>query len=104
MSGQPAALRELITNMTHGGRIAMLGLPAEEIAIDWSKVVLNMLTIKGIYGREGDETWYAMSVLLEGGLDLRPIIPHRYGYAEYDAAFATARTGRWRTRRRTRRS
>jgi threonine 3-dehydrogenase len=94
MSGQPSALRELIKNMTHGGRIAMLGLPAEEIAIDWSQVVLNMLTIKGIYGREMFETWYAMSVLLEGGLDLRPVITHRYGYGEFEEAFETARDGR----------
>ncbi len=65
MSGQPAALRDMLANMNHGGKIAMLGLPADEIAIDWSTVVLNMLTIKGIYGREMFETWYSMSVMLE---------------------------------------
>ena len=70
MSGSPSALREMIANMTHGGRIAMLGLPADEISIDFTTVVFNMLTIKGIYGREMFETWYAMSVLLQSGLDI----------------------------------
>ncbi|HEU5473099.1 MAG TPA: L-threonine 3-dehydrogenase [Actinophytocola sp.] len=94
MSGQPAALRDMIANMTHGGRIAMLGLPAEEIAVDWSSVVLKMLTVKGIYGREMFETWYAMSVLLQAGLDLSPVITHRFGYRDHRAAFDTARSGR----------
>ncbi len=94
MSGQPSALREMIANMTHGGRIAMLGLPANEIPIDWSHVVLKMLTIKGIYGREMFETWYAMSVLLQAGLDISPVITHRFHYTEHEAAFATARDGR----------
>jgi threonine 3-dehydrogenase len=84
----------MIANMTHGGRIAMLGLPSTEIAVDWSRVVLKMLTIKGIYGREMFETWYAMSVLLQAGLDLSPVITHRFPYTEYDKAFATAREGR----------
>ncbi|MGH3713231.1 MAG: L-threonine 3-dehydrogenase [Micromonosporaceae bacterium] len=94
MSGQPSALRDMIANMTHGGRIAMLGLPSQEIAVDWSKVVTHMLTIKGIYGREMFETWYAMSVLLQGGLDLSPVITGRYGYTQYEQAFAEARSGR----------
>ncbi|MGQ0839522.1 L-threonine 3-dehydrogenase [Actinokineospora sp.] len=94
MSGQPSALREMIANMCHGGKIAMLGLPAREIAIDWSSVVLKMITIKGIYGREMFETWYAMSVLLQGGLDLSPVITHRFHHTEHRAAFATARGGR----------
>ncbi len=94
MSGQPPALRDMIANMTHGGRIAMLGLPSQEIAVDWSKVVTHMLTIKGIYGREMFETWYAMSVLLQGGLDLSPVITGRYGYSQYEQAFAEARSGR----------
>ncbi len=94
MSGQPAALREMIANMTHGGRIAMLGLPAAEIAIDWSSVVFKMLTIKGIYGREMFETWYAMSVLLQAGLDISAVITHTFAFTEYDKAFATARDGR----------
>jgi threonine 3-dehydrogenase len=93
MSGQPSALRDMIANLTHGGRIAMLGLPADEIAIDWSTVVLKMLTIKGIYGREMFETWYAMSVLLQGGLDLSPVITHRFPYTDHRRAFATARSG-----------
>ena len=74
MSGSPAALRDMITQMTHGGRIAMLGLPSAEVSIDLATVVLNMLTIKGIYGREMFETWYAMSVLLESGLDISGVI------------------------------
>lgn len=94
MSGRPAALRDMIANMTHGGRIAMLGLPAEEFPVDWARVVTSMLTIKGIYGREMFETWYAMSVLLEAGLDLTPVITGRYGYADYEAAFADAASGR----------
>ena len=94
MSGQPSALRDMIANMTHGGRIAMLGLPADEFAVDWSSVVLKMLTVKGIYGREMFETWYAMSVLLQGGLDLTPVITHRFGFTEHEKAFATAREGR----------
>jgi threonine 3-dehydrogenase len=94
MSGSPAALRDMIGQMTHGGRIAMLGLPAAEISIDFSTVVLNMLTIKGIYGREMFETWYAMSVLLEGGLDLSPVITGRYAYQDFDAAFDDAAGGR----------
>ncbi|BCJ29177.1 L-threonine 3-dehydrogenase [Actinocatenispora sera] len=93
MSGQPSALREMIANMTHGGRIAMLGLPSTEIAVDWNKVVTHMLTIKGIYGREMFETWYRMSVLLERGLDLSPVITGRYGYTQYADAFAEARSG-----------
>jgi len=94
MSGQPSALRDMIANMTHGGRIAMLGLPASEIPIDWSNVVLKMLTIKGIYGREMFETWYAMSVLLQAGLDISPVITHRFPYTDHATAFATARDGR----------
>jgi threonine 3-dehydrogenase len=94
MSGQPSALRDMIENMTHGGRIAMLGLPASEIPVNWSNVVLKMLTIKGIYGREMFETWYAMSVLLQAGLDISPVITHRFHHTDHAAAFATARDGR----------
>jgi threonine 3-dehydrogenase len=97
MSGRPEAVRDMVANMTHGGRIAMLGLPAEEFAVDWSKIVTSMITIKGIYGREMFETWYAMTVLLEGGLDLGPVITGSYGYQDFDAAFdeaATARSGK----------
>ncbi|MFE7774948.1 L-threonine 3-dehydrogenase [Streptomyces sp. NPDC057445] len=97
MSGRPEAVRDMIDNMTHGGRIAMLGLPAQEFAVDWSKIVTSMITIKGIYGREMFETWYAMTVLLEGGLDLSPVVTGSYGYQDFDAAFdeaATARSGK----------
>jgi threonine 3-dehydrogenase len=93
MSGSPAALRDMIGQMTHGGRIAMLGLPAAEISIDFSTVVLNMLTIKGIFGREMFETWYAMSVLVQGGLDISGVITARFSFADFDQAFATARSG-----------
>ncbi|GGS32633.1 L-threonine 3-dehydrogenase [Streptomyces griseoviridis] len=94
MSGRPEALRDMLANMTHGGRIAMLGLPAEEFAVDWARIVTSMITIKGIYGREMFETWYAMSVLLEGGLDLTPVITGRYSHDDYEAAFADAASGR----------
>ncbi|MFF5563598.1 L-threonine 3-dehydrogenase [Streptomyces sp. NPDC012623] len=97
MSGRPEAMRDMVANMTHGGRIAMLGLPAEEFAVDWSKIVTSMITVKGIYGREMFETWYAMTVLLEGGLDLTPVITGSYGYQDFDKAFdeaATARSGK----------
>ena len=94
MSGRPEAMRDMIANMTHGGRIAMLGLPSEEFPVDWSRIVTSMLTIKGIYGREMFETWYAMSVLLEGGLDLAPVITGRYGHRDFEAAFADAASGK----------
>jgi threonine 3-dehydrogenase len=93
MSGSPAALQDMIGQMTHGGRIALLGLPAEEISIDIATVVLNMLTIKGIYGREMFETWYAASVLVHSGLDISGVITHRYPFTAYAEAFATARGG-----------
>jgi threonine 3-dehydrogenase len=93
MSGQPEALRDMIANMTHGGRIAMLGLPSQEFAVDFSRVVTSMITIKGIYGREMYETWYAMSVLLEGGLDLSPLITGCYSYEDFDSAFDEAASG-----------
>jgi threonine 3-dehydrogenase len=94
MSGKPIAMQDMIANMAHGGRIAMLGLPAEEFQVDWSSVVLKMLQIKGIYGREMYETWYSMSVLLQRGLDLTPVITHKFGYADHAQAFATAREGK----------
>ncbi|MFT7835273.1 L-threonine 3-dehydrogenase [Saccharothrix sp. BKS2] len=94
MSGRPIALQEMIGNMAHGGRIAMLGLPAEEFAVDWSAVVLKMLQVKGVYGREMFETWYSMSVLLQRGLDLAPVITHRFDHTSFDEAFATARGGK----------
>jgi threonine 3-dehydrogenase len=90
MSGQPAALRGMLANMAHGGRIAMLGIPSEEIAIDWNLVVFNMLTVKGIYGREMYETWYMMSVMLQSGLDVTPVLTHRFDHTEYEGAFEAA--------------
>ncbi|MFE1173920.1 L-threonine 3-dehydrogenase [Streptomyces sp. NPDC058773] len=94
MSGRPEAMCDMIANMTHGGRIAVLGLPSEQFPVDWSRIVTSMITIKGIYGREMFETWYAMSVLLEGGLDLSPVITGRYSYQDFDAAFDDAASGR----------
>jgi threonine 3-dehydrogenase len=87
MSGSPAAFRDMLANMCHGGKIAMLGIPEKEMAIDWNLVVFNMLTIKGIYGREMYETWYMMTVMLQSGLDIRPVITHRYPYSEFHKAF-----------------
>ena len=93
MSGSPAAFRDMIENMCHGGRIAMLGIPSQEIAIDWTKVIFNMLTIRGIYGREMYETWYKMAVLIESGLDLTPLITHRFSYRDFEQGFAAMKTG-----------
>jgi threonine 3-dehydrogenase len=93
MSGNPTALRDMLANMAHGGRIALLGLPTADIAIDWTVVVFNMLTIKGVYGREMYETWYMMTAMLESGLDISPVISHRFGFEDYEAAFATAQSG-----------
>ncbi len=90
MSGRPEAMRDMVANMTHGGRIAMLGLPAEEFAVDWAPHRHLDDHHQGIYGREMFETWYAMSVLLEGGLDLSPVITGRYGFRDFEAAFDDA--------------
>ncbi|MFD8972982.1 L-threonine 3-dehydrogenase [Streptomyces sp. NPDC059593] len=94
MSGNPHAMRDMVANMTHGGKIAMLGLPSEDFAVDWAKIVTSMITVKGIYGREMFETWYAMSVLLEGGLDLAPVVTGRYAYSDFEAAFDDAASGK----------
>jgi threonine 3-dehydrogenase len=93
MSGSPAAFQSLLQNMCHGGKIAMLGIPAEPFAIDWNVVVFNMLTIQGIYGREMYETWYKMSVMLESGLDIRPVITHRYHYTDFEKGFEVMKQG-----------
>ena len=77
MSGNQSAFRNMLNNMCHGGKIAMLGIPSGEMAIDWNTVVFNMLTIKGIYGREMYETWYKMTVMLQSGLNIEPVITHR---------------------------
>ena len=93
MSGNSAAFRDMLTNMCHGGRIAMLGIPEKEMAIDWNLVVFNMLTIKGIYGREMYETWYMMTVMLQSGLDIRPVITHRFHYSEFQKGFDVMLSG-----------
>ena len=93
MSGSPEALRSMIGNMAHGGRIAILGIPAEPMSLDLTPLIFNMLTLKGIYGREMYETWYQMSVMVESGLDIRPVITHRFSYRDYEEAFAVARSG-----------
>jgi len=94
MSGNPAALRDMIANMSHGGKIAMLGIPSEPMSIDWRTVIFSMLTIKGIYGREMYETWYKMTVMLQSGLDIKPVITHRFPYTEYEQAFEVMRQGK----------
>jgi threonine 3-dehydrogenase len=93
MSGNPAALRDMLANMAHGGRVAVLGIPTEEISIDFNTIVFNMLTLKGIYGREMYETWYAMTAMLQSGLDVSSVITHRFAAADFEAAFATAAGG-----------
>jgi threonine 3-dehydrogenase len=87
MSGNAAAFRDMLANMAHGGKIAMLGIPENEMAIDWNTVVFNMLTIKGIYGREMYETWYKMTVMLQSGLDISPVITHRFHYTDFQKGF-----------------
>jgi threonine 3-dehydrogenase len=93
MSGNAAAFRDMLANMSHGAKIAMLGIPAGEMAIDWRTVVFNMLTIKGIYGREMYETWYKMTVMLQSGLDISPIITHRFHYTDFQQGFEVMSTG-----------
>ena len=93
MSGNPDAFRSLLSNMCHGGKIAMLGIPSEEISIDWNTVVFNMLTIKGIYGREMYETWYKMTVMLEGGLDISHVLTHRFPVDKFQQAFDIMNSG-----------
>jgi threonine 3-dehydrogenase len=93
MSGNPVALRSALGAMAHGGGIAILGIPTEEISIDVNTIVFNQLTLRGIYGREMYETWYKMTVMLQSGLDITPAITHRFGFREHEAAFAAARQG-----------
>jgi threonine 3-dehydrogenase len=90
MSGAAPALHSMIASMAHGGHIALLGLPSASIEFDWSRVIHSMLTVKGIFGREMFETWYAMSVLVASGLDISPVITDRFHYTEWEAAFDTA--------------
>jgi threonine 3-dehydrogenase len=93
MSGNPAALRDLIEAIHHGGNVALLGIPPSTAAIDWSEVILKSLTLKGIYGREMFETWYKMTSMLQSGLSIEPVISHRFPFTQYEAAFETMRAG-----------
>ena len=93
MSGNPAGFRDLLANMCHGGKIAILGIPAQEMAIDWRQVIFNMLTLKGIYGREMYETWYKMSSMIDSGLDISAVITHRLGYEDFQQGFDAMNSG-----------
>lgn len=94
MSGNEDAFHDLLANMCHGGKIAMLGLPEKDMPIDWNTVIFNMLTIKGIYGREMYETWYKMTVMLQSGLKIKPVITHRLHYTEFEKGFEAMHTGK----------
>jgi len=94
MSGSGDAFRDMLANMCHGGKIAMLGIPGEDISIDWNTIIFNMLTIKGIYGREMYETWYKMTSMIQSGLDISPVITHHFHYSEYEKAFEVMRSGK----------
>ena len=93
MSGNQGAFRDMLANMSHGAKIAMLGIPEGEMAIDWRTVIFNMLTVKGIYGREMYETWYKMSVMLQSGLDIAPVITHRFHYTDFERGFEVMSSG-----------
>jgi threonine 3-dehydrogenase len=93
MSGNPDALRSMLASMCHGAKVALLGILPPATAIDWDLVVFNGLTIKGIYGREMYETWYKMTVMIQSGLDITPVITHRFHYSEYEKAFEVMRSG-----------
>jgi threonine 3-dehydrogenase len=93
MSGNAAAFQDMLANMAHGGKIAMLGIPSKPMPIDWNTVIFNMLTIKGIYGREMYETWYMMRSMLESGLDLKPVITHRFAFDDFEKGFAAMNSG-----------
>lgn len=88
MSGNPSAMQDILANTIHGANIVLLGIPSESYAIDWNTVIFNMLNIKGIYGREMYDTWYKMNVLIQSGLDISPVITHRFDAEQYDDAFA----------------
>jgi threonine 3-dehydrogenase len=93
MSGNAVALRDMIANMSHGGKVALLGIPAKESQMDWRQVIFNMITIKGIYGREMYETWYKMTVMLESGVDISPVITHRFDHTEFEKGFEVMGSG-----------
>ncbi len=94
MSGNPSAFRDMLANMAHGGKIALLGIPSEDIAIDWNAVIFSMITIKGIYGREMYETWYKMTVMVQSGLNVKPVITHHFPFAEFEKGFEVMRDGK----------
>jgi threonine 3-dehydrogenase len=94
MSGNPGALQSMLSNMCHGAKIALLGILPPETTINWDFVIFNGLTIQGIYGREMYETWYKMTVMIQSGLDIQPIITHRYDFSDYEEAFQAMRSGR----------
>jgi threonine 3-dehydrogenase len=87
MSGVPSAFRDMLAKMNNGGKIAMLGIPPNDVAIDWNQVIFKGLTIKGIYGREMFETWYKMASLIQSGLNLQPIITHQFKLDEFQQGF-----------------
>jgi threonine 3-dehydrogenase len=87
------AFKDLLANMCHGGKIAMLGIPSKAMNMDWRQVIFNMLTIKGIYGREMYDTWYKMSVMIESGVDISPVITHRYAFEDFEEGFAAMISG-----------
>jgi len=93
MSGNASAFRDMLHNMAHGGRVAILGIPSEDITIDWREVIFNMLTIRGIYGRQMYESWYKMTVFLQSGLDIQPVITHRFSYRDFEEAFRVMSSG-----------
>ncbi|MBS1888560.1 MAG: L-threonine 3-dehydrogenase [Actinobacteria bacterium] len=93
MSGSGGAFGDLLEQMCHGGHVALLGIPPGALSIDWNRVVFKGLTLKGIYGREMFETWYLMTVMVESGLDIEPVITHRFAAADHEEAFATAAAG-----------
>lgn len=93
MSGNATAFRDMIASMSHGGKIALLGIPGGSMDIDWNKVIFNMLTIKGIYGREMYETWYQMTVMLQSGLDISSVITHRFPYQDFEKGFEIMNSG-----------
>jgi threonine 3-dehydrogenase len=93
MSGNVGACRDMMSNMCHGGKIALLGLPSQDASIDWGTVIFNSLTLKGIYGREMYETWYKMTVMIQGGLDITPVITHHFPYTDFEKGFEVMRSG-----------
>jgi threonine 3-dehydrogenase len=92
-SGQPAALHEMLANLSHGAKVALLGIPDEPFDVDWKTVIFDQLTLKGVYGRQMYETWYMMTVMLQSGLDISPVITHRFQAERFEEAFAAIRTG-----------